>query len=668
MRRRMMLFGLRQCPAILGPGVLGPGVLGPGVLGPAVLGCLLLATSASAYVTLDGDRSAWSNSPTYRIINRSPDVAAAASDQAVRASFTVWNDVPRGNLNMREVNGGGDITVEFISQGWPPEVGPGAAGVTYTERARGEIFRATILINNVNFDWATDGNATDADIQGVTTHEVGHAIGLGHSRTREATMYWSGGDVQLRDLHPDDERGIRFLYGASGEGLVCDTCLGPDDCAAGGICIQLEDRRAFCGQACGANNSCPEGSSCRGLQGGGEQCVPDELFCSDDAGTGTLGQGDYCWGAAQCAAGLDCLPFPDGPTICTRQCRSDRDCDDGLTCLNGAPGSQGFCIPSGEGTIGDPCGGGTDCASLLCVPVSEEESICSDDCNPNADNCPNGSFCVEVDGVEGIDGLCIPSGSVPEGGNCAEERCAQGLQCFNLGDDLFRCLRTCDDRDPDSCGPGLSCLDADGNQGNLGICPPGDARFGEACESGLDCGSFICIGDGNGGGVCSQDCSAVNPCPDNWRCQNTINGGATCFPPNEPVGGAGGGGGTGGGAGGAGGNAGAGGGNAGAGGAGGGNAGAGGAGGGAGGAGGGNAGAGGGNAGAGGGAGGAPVGGGVGGGAGDPGSFDGGVEGGVVRRNEGGGGGGCMAMPARANPWSLALLLVSLGAVLRRRR
>ena len=93
-------------------------------------GLCLLAAPASAYITLDGDRTAWPSSPSYRIINRSPDVAAAASDAAVRGSFDAWAQVQGSDLAFREVNSGGDITVEFVTNGWPPEVGAGPPPVS----------------------------------------------------------------------------------------------------------------------------------------------------------------------------------------------------------------------------------------------------------------------------------------------------------------------------------------------------------------------------------------------------------------------------------------------------------------------------------------------------------------------------------------------------------
>jgi hypothetical protein len=53
------------------------------------------------------------------------------------------------------------------------------------------------------------------DIQGVATHEYGHALGLAHSSDPNATMAPSHSDnwIQARSIEPDDVAGIQAIYG-----------------------------------------------------------------------------------------------------------------------------------------------------------------------------------------------------------------------------------------------------------------------------------------------------------------------------------------------------------------------------------------------------------------------------------------------------------------------
>ena len=68
-----------------------------------------------------------------------------------------------------------------------------------------------------NFTWADGpGSISGFDIQAVACHELGHALGLGHSGTGAATMAPSigSGSESERSLHSDDIAGVQFIYGA----------------------------------------------------------------------------------------------------------------------------------------------------------------------------------------------------------------------------------------------------------------------------------------------------------------------------------------------------------------------------------------------------------------------------------------------------------------------
>jgi len=545
------------------------------------------ASSALGFATFDGVRTRWPHDPTYRIVNASSTIDDGSEVAAIRAAFQTWQDVEGASISFQEVQRDGEITVAFVQQ-WPPEVGESVVGLAVTTHQAGVISASEVTINEDGYQWATDGNPLWLDVQGVTTHEVGHAVGLLHSRVRTATMYWADANAEARSLDPDDARGLVFLYGdGPSQGQVCDTCESSRDCADGGICMTLSDDLKWCGARCGRGVACPEGSVCSRLPRLGMNCVPQEGFCSDGGGQGQLGIGDYCWGQAQCAPGGTCLPFAGGAAACTPTCQVPQDCPAGTTCLE----KLGACVARGNTAFGAACTSDLECQSLVCLVLDADNAVCSDACDPANNNCPGGVECDAVQGVPGALGYCRPSGQVPEGGDCpdAAHRCGPGLQCvyetadgapvcrascepfgqcgpgrgctpYNFADwyclPLDRpaagtpcdpdaalcqgglyclridnvdgvCVAPCDDLDAQGCG-GNACLEVDGPEGNLGACSPGAGALGAPCVARYECLDFQCLNDGSGG-ICSHICSADAPCPAGFVCGPTDDGQQLCF-------------------------------------------------------------------------------------------------------------------------------------------
>ncbi|OCT96141.1 hypothetical protein XELAEV_18013824mg [Xenopus laevis] len=166
---------------------------------------------------------------TYRIKNYTPDVTRNEVDQAIQKAFKVWSDVTPLTFT-RIYDGVSDIEILFASKDhndFLPFDGP--SGVLAHAFAPGDN-----IGGDLHFDedekW-TSGSA-GVNLFLVAAHELGHSLGLDHSKDRNALMYpiYSYLNPNTFQLPQDDLNGIQSLYGQKEKPVVPPKVSNPINC------------------------------------------------------------------------------------------------------------------------------------------------------------------------------------------------------------------------------------------------------------------------------------------------------------------------------------------------------------------------------------------------------------------------------------------------------
>jgi hypothetical protein len=182
-------------------------------------------------------------------------ISAYDADQAMRAAFGAWlgADCPSGgqpSIGVIPLGGASCSEAEFNrpeagrplsananlvifrDETWPyPDENFVIARTSITfDPSTGAIFDADIEINSFGNEFSLGEAQVSNDLQSVLTHEVGHFLGLDHTRVPNATMLadYELSNLGSRTLAADDRAGMCSIYSPMSEGeLVCPGNTGP---------------------------------------------------------------------------------------------------------------------------------------------------------------------------------------------------------------------------------------------------------------------------------------------------------------------------------------------------------------------------------------------------------------------------------------------------------
>ncbi len=195
------------------------------------LGASLVASQAMAYALLGNN---WNYLPAPRVVDFTVNTstlpaaridAAASTWSVIDGSCFAWNNAGTNSKTaLDDLSGmpadgndifraGSDLTALAVTQSW------------YLTSAPGETIEWNMQVFD-NYVWNDLAGAPPSgsyDLQSVVLHELGHALGLGHSGITAAVMFATIGDgVSKRVLHSDDLEGFEAIYDCVDDGN-CDT-------------------------------------------------------------------------------------------------------------------------------------------------------------------------------------------------------------------------------------------------------------------------------------------------------------------------------------------------------------------------------------------------------------------------------------------------------------
>jgi hypothetical protein len=200
------------------------------ILGLTVLLALVAPVDSYELIDYGGGPCHWPEATTRMYLHETSFPVASSVGNAAKWGLDSWTAVS-GCAFYFSVNFGssgfGWITNAMVLDGYNDVAGVrgyldqytyAATWFVYNYNTGSDVLIDTDVLFNYDLIWSTTGHPSYPDMETVAVHEFGHVVGLDHVMDPSTVMYPYGASGLIkRDLAPDDEEGIRFLYPAEEE-------------------------------------------------------------------------------------------------------------------------------------------------------------------------------------------------------------------------------------------------------------------------------------------------------------------------------------------------------------------------------------------------------------------------------------------------------------------
>jgi hypothetical protein len=186
----------------------------------AVAGAAALHTGVGAYSSY----ARWGSSPVTFYVNPvNADVSQTAAVAALQAGMNVWGDQSGAAFRYQYGGAASDTATAYDNRNvvfFRNTSNGSAIATTYSWwSSSNQLLDSDIIFWDGGFNFFTGssgcgGVSNAAYLEDIAAHEFGHALGLNHSSSTDATMYpsYSYCSTAFRTLATDDINGARALY------------------------------------------------------------------------------------------------------------------------------------------------------------------------------------------------------------------------------------------------------------------------------------------------------------------------------------------------------------------------------------------------------------------------------------------------------------------------